>query len=360
MPVIKEFDFFKLYGKFMNESRRGRRLQPNGKRVSSGTVNNYYYTCQLVKKFCTEKGISLRIRPTRRLRAQEIEKEKKIWKKFYKDFTNFLYDDCNYFDNYVGVTIKNIRTFFNYLNKELNLGIGDFHKSFYVRKEEIAIFPLAPEELNFLIYDKSFENSLSPRMKEVKDFFVFGCTVALRFSDLIALEKSNIRIINNHYYLSVRSVKTKTDSQVKLPPYAVDIIRRYEKQKRKLLPRFNLVNMNIYIKSLLELAGFIQPVLVTREKRGVPVEQTKDGKYAIRFCDAATTHTMRRTAITTMLSLGVPEQVVRKVSGHSPSGKEFYRYVAWAQAYQDQETEKMFDKLQQKKIIRTGEMLLEV
>ena len=60
---------------------------------------------------------------------------------------------------------------------------------------------------------------------------------------------------------------------------------------------------------------------------------------------------MRRTAITTMLSLGVPEQVVRKISGHSPSGKEFYRYVLWAQTYQDQETEKMFEKLGEKRMV---------
>ena len=45
----------------------------------------------------------------------------------------------------------------------------------------------------------------------------------------------------------------------------------------------------------------------------------------------------------------MPEQVVRKISGHSASGKEFYRYVSWAQTYQDQETEKMFEKLGEKK-----------
>jgi len=28
------------------------------------------------------------------------------------------------------------------------MGVGDFDKLFYVRKEEIAIFPLMPEELN--------------------------------------------------------------------------------------------------------------------------------------------------------------------------------------------------------------------
>jgi thiaminase len=41
----------------------------------------------------------------------------------------------------------------------------------------------------------------------------------------------------------------------------------------------------------------------------------------------------------------MPEQLVRRVSGHAPNSKEFYRYVAWAQTYQDQETEKAFSQL---------------
>jgi hypothetical protein len=149
--------------------------------------------------------------------------------------------------------------FFKYF-ENFGLGVGDFHKLFYVRKEEIAIFPLMPEELNFLIYNKNFENGLNKRMKEVKDFFVFGCTVALRVSDLLNLKKSNTRIINNQYYLSVRSVKTSTDSLVKLPAYAVEIIGKYQKQKTKLLPHFNKSNLNQYIKKLLEAAGFTNPI----------------------------------------------------------------------------------------------------
>lgn len=232
------------------------------------------------------------------------------------------------------------------------LRTGDFHKLLYVRKEEIAIFPLMPEELNFLIYDKALESSLSPRLREVKDFFVFGSTVALRFSDLIRLQKSNLRVLNQHHYLVVRSQKTGTDSLIKLPGYAVEILQKYHRQKKWLLPRFNKVNLNKYIKVLLEKAGFTHFVTLTREKRGVAVELkpawAKDKRY--RFCDVATTHTMRRTAITTMLSLGMTEQVVRKISGHSPSSKEFYRYTLWAQMYQDTETEEVFEKLKQRQL----------
>lgn len=345
-------DFFTLYEKFMRDSRLGRRLQPNGKKISKGTLDNYKYALDLLKHFCTARSFVLRIRPVRRLNARELAAEKKYWKKFYQQFSGWLYDECGYYDNYVGANFKTIRSFFNYLNKELSLGVGDFHKLFYVRREEIAIFPLLPEELNYLVYDSDFAQTLKPRMREVKDFFVFGCTVALRFSDLVNLKRSNLRSLNGQYYLAVQSKKTNTDSLVKLPPYAAAIADRYARKRNKLLPKFNKVNLNKFIKRLLEQAGFCHEVNITRNRRGVPVEQKNEHKKALRFCDVATTHVMRRTAITTMLSLGVPEQVVRKISGHSAAGKDFYRYVAWAQTYLDHETGKMFEKLEEKKLTR--------
>lgn len=347
----KELDFFSLFDRFISDSQRGRRLQPNGKKIGPDTIQNYVYTRKLLHEFCEFSGISLRIRPMRLLNHRDLQAEKNYWKKFYRRFTDFLYNNCGHFDNYVGQNIKILKAFFNYVNKELHPGAGDFHKLFYVRNEEIAIHPVLPEELNFLIYDKSFEDSLSPRMQEVKDFFVFGCTVALRLSDLLRLKRANLRENAGQYYLAVRSQKTATDSLVRLPDYAVDIVKKYRKSKTRLLPSFNKVNLNKYIKELLELAGFTQPVGKTREKRGKRLELARNGSRGktYRFCDVASTHTMRRTAITTMLSLGMPEQLVRKISGHAPGSKEFYRYVLWAQTYQDQETEKVFERLKEKR-----------
>lgn len=338
----------KLYEKFVRDSRNGKRLQVNGKKISAGTIANYEFTLLQLRQFHEQTLFELRIIPLKKMNATELRAERKYWQAFYLKFTSYLYDSCGHYDNYVGANLKNLRTFFGYLNKELSVITGDFYKRFYIRKEEVAIFPLLPEELNYLIYDTIFSEGLSKRMKEVKDFFVFGCTVALRFSDLISLKPSHIRVNAGQYYLAVRSKKTQTDTLVKLPLYAVEIIEKYRK-KKFLLPRFNIVNLNKYIKLLLEGAGFVHAVQVTRNRRGVAVEQKSNKGKPLRFCDVATTHTMRRTAITTMLSLGMPEQVVRKISGHSPTGKEFYRYVSWAQAYQDVESDKMFERLIAKK-----------
>ncbi len=350
LKAKKQHAFFPLFEKFISDSNNGKRLQPNGKLISAGTIGNYKCTLRLIKKFSEEKNFELRIREERLLNTRETQSEQIYWKKFYKKFTDYLYNTLGYFDNYVGSIIKNLKAFFNYLNKETVIKVGSFHKLFYVRREEIAVFTLMPEELNFLVYNKAFEHGLSKRMKEVKDVFVFGCTVALRVSDLISLKRSSVKILNNQYYLSVRSQKSGTDTLIKLPTYCIDIILKYQKRKHEILPRFNKSNLNKSIKLLLESAGLTQEVSVQRERRGrtVILKKRNEKFLSFRFCDVASTHIMRRTAITTMLCLGMPEQLVRKISGHAPGSKEFYRYVLWAQTYMDSESDKVFEKLKEK------------
>jgi len=54
---------------------------------------------------------------------------------------------------------------------------------------------------------------------------------------------------------------------------------------------------------------------------------------------------MRRTAITTLLILGMPEPLVRKISGHAANRKEFYKYVKYSESFLDGETDRVFSKL---------------
>ena len=247
----------------------------------------------------------------------------------------------------MGSVIKDIRTFFNYLVIERNLRITNHFRQFYVPHEQIQILVIDGNQLNYLIHDQEFEQKLRPVMKEVKDIFVIGCNVSLRYSDLIELKRDNLEKINQDYYLKVQSQKTKIYTRIKLPNYAVEIFKRYSKRGKRLLPYFNLVRLNIYLKQLAEFAGWTQEVVKTRKKRGVAevVYKNKKLRTHYRFCDLISSHTMRRSAITTMLSLQMPEHLVRKISGHAANIKEFHKYVAISQNYLDAETDKVFEKL---------------
>jgi len=165
-----------------------------------------------------------------------------------------------------------------------------------------------PERLNFLIYSKDLSRKLDDLLLSVKDIFVFGCAVGLRYSDLMALKKTNLETINKRVYLKVISQKTQTFSHVKLPPFAIDIIKKYNTSTNDfILPSISTSRFNDQLKLLMAKAGFTELITKTRNRRGIPVtiNHSTKSKMQFRFCDLVTSHTMRRSAITTMLSLGM-------------------------------------------------------
>lgn len=347
----KEYDFFILYRRFVNDTRSGKRLQKNGKRIRKSTLKVYEMMEHYLQKYCRKKNITLRIIPGTRLGNREFKREKKYWKDFYDDFTSYLYYEENGYDNFVCRFIKQLRVFFNYLNDEKGMSTAPYCKKFYSHQEEISIVVLTPERLNFLIYDKAFEDSLRPVLKKAKDIFAFGCTVGLRISDLMTLTRDNIEVINDRTYLCVQSKKTHTFTRIKLPQYAIDIIEK-DMRRKTLMPYMHNVYLNKYIKRVAEQAGWTEIVKKERMKRGIPNIIYKDPKKKthFRFCDTITSHTMRRTAITTMLLMGMKENLVRMISGHAPGSKEFYRYVTYAQSYMDEEMDNMHSKLVERRL----------
>jgi len=337
-----------LFKQFIKETETGKRLKKNGEKIKLGSVQNYRYVLNNLEQFSLAEKFELRICDVSKLGKRELQSEKSYWKKFYLRFTAYLYKNgCH--DNYVGANIKVVRVFFNYLKNDKDFPTGDFQRLFYVRKEEIEIFVLSPEQLKFFIHDTEFEQQLSPAQKKVKDAFVFGCTTGLRFSDLFLLTTKNFETVEGEWYLKLKSQKTKTFSFIKLPAYAVAIYQRYKTESPK-LPVFgktSLFHFNKMLKQLGEKAQFTSAVEVTREKQGKAqkvVQKTEIAKN--RFCDKMSSHMMRRTAITTMLILGMPEHLVRKISGHSHASNSFNRYVHYAQSYMDTEIGKVHRRLE--------------
>jgi len=340
--MLKQHPFLPLFQKFIGDSSSGKRLNKNGTRIKPQSVDNYRYAYKLIEEFAAVKKFELVIYEVKGNNKREHTTLKSYWKKFYKQFTNFLHTDKGCFDNYTGQTIKQIRTFFNWLNNELGIFTGPFHKSFYVQKEDVPIITLSVQQLQFLIYNTAFEQNLSAALQRSKDFFIFGCTVGLRFSDLSKLKKQNIEARDGNTYLKVRSQKTATDTMVKLPSHAIAILDKYKKLKTGLLPAISLFRFNANLKKLAELAGWTEPVPKFRTVRGIGIQQKSSAPT--RFCDCVSSHTMRRTSITTMLTSGMPEHVVRKISGHTNDSKAFFRYVNLAQSLMDVEIDKMHSR----------------
>ncbi len=339
-PIIQ------LFKQFIRDSETGRRLKKNGERIKPGSIQNYKYVLNNLVGFTMDANFKLRICDASRLTKREYLSEKNYWRKFYKKFSEYLYKKgC--FDNYVGQNIKVIRTFFNYLKNDKDMHTGDFQRLFYVRKEEVDILVLSPGQLKFMIHDTEFHNELTPALKRTKDVFVFGCTTGLRFSDIFRLTNKNFEKQEDDWYLKLKSQKTKTYSFIKLPQYAIEIYQRYTSKSSK-TPIFKSISLFIFNRNLKQIgkqAGYTDAIEMTREKLGKTKKANKTTKR-LQFCDKMSSHMMRRTAITTLLILGMPEHLVRKISGHSHASSSFNRYVHYAQAYVDKEIDKVHSKLE--------------
>ena len=342
-PQIFVSDYFQ---QFIKASVSGRRLTASCKRITLGTITNYRYTQRLLLEFEAKTGIPLRIQLLHRASMRTLQKERNYWARFYRQFSDFLYKDKGYYDNYVRNIFKMLKSFFNYLQTEKGFSIGNYHKAFRIPLQKTAPVVLQPERLQFLISDKEFEAELNPFLKRAKDIFVFGCTVALRVSDLMGLQKKNIVHSEEEVFLNICTQKTGVEVKIPLPGYAIEIINKYKKKAGKyILPRLSVTNLNIQIKKLIEKAGWNYPLTKAISKQGKLIELKDHHGKAWCFHQHFTAHTMRRTAITTLLIMGVPELIVRKISGHAPGSKEFYRYVAIAQEHMDQEVKKAHKKL---------------
>ncbi|MEZ5014198.1 MAG: tyrosine-type recombinase/integrase [Chitinophagales bacterium] len=336
---MKEYSFFVLFDKFISESKSGKRLKPDGFKIKTGTIDMYLVVRKSLWEFSDLDKFPLRICQVSRTNMREHKTEILYWKRFYGRYSQFLYaKGC--FDNYVGAHYKVIRTFFNYLNRQKGISTGEVHKQLYIRTEKVPIIVLDNHQFHFLCYDEQFSASIPEYLKRTKDIFLFGCYTGLRYSDLMALTAKNVQLSEGNHYLVNKSIKTRTETRIKLTGFTLDVLKR-SGTKKYLLPRISKARLNKNLKELFELAGWTHDIGKTREKRGAIQSINKNGK-TYRFCDLVTTHTMRRTAITLLLTQGMPEIMVRKISGHAANSKEFYKYVHYSQQLIDKELDRIY------------------
>ena len=157
-------------------------------------------------------------------------------------------------------------------------------------------------------YDKEIKHE--DGLNRARDLFCFCCFTSLRYSDAVALKRSDI--VGD--YIKIVTKKTNDALEIDINDYAREILDKYKDEKFPeglALPVISNQKMNHYLKDLGELCGFSNPITRVCYRGGERVEETFP-KYAL-----IGTHAGRRTFICFALSSGIPPQVVMKWTGHS-------------------------------------------
>lgn len=251
---------------------------------------------------------------------------------FLQGFKEYLTQIKNLTDNTVVKILKAIKTFLRHYSKKgiiKNIDLSDVKT--ISTEGEIYVLPIDK------VLELQYADVETEKMRRVRDMFCFMCWTGQRYSDTIKISHNDIvEYSNNEKVWKLITNKTQERISVPIIQYAEEILDRY-KDFETPIPIFSNQKINNYLKDLGKLVKFNWPVKISRYYEGVLHQEQ------VPFYKVLTTHVGRKSYITNSLILGVPERVVKDVSGHKDE-KSFNRYVKLAETYKSQVIRHAFSK----------------
>jgi len=220
--------------------------------------------------------------------------------------------------NSIGKQVKNLKGIMQMANK-LKFEI-DGHKYAYTTNKEYLEFgvhntpgddPYLSESEIFSFY--KFDFSGNKRLEAVRDLFVFGCMVGLRYSDYSNVKPDNIVDQDGEKFIFIKTKKTGTVVHIPCNPLVMDIFKKYKNRPNKLPPTISGQKFNEYLKEAARIAG------LTEAGR-------KPSKPDLPLYECISSHTARRSFATNYYLDGFPTIDLMKITGHSTE-KSFLGYI---------------------------------
>ncbi len=174
---------------------------------------------------------------------------------------------------------------------------------------------LTQEELD-IIYNLNLSNN--EQLERTRDFFVFQCYTALRYSDLKQLRHENIhQRANGDYYIDIVTEKDEDRVSYKLAARAVEIYLKYKDyllDDDLVFPVLSNQKYNEHLKSLGKAAKL--------KGEWIDYEYRLDKKEVIRIPkEDLSTHTARRTFVSLAHAAGSTLDEIALITSHADVSK---------------------------------------
>lgn len=184
------------------------------------------------------------------------------------------------------------------------------HKKFSVTRVETDAVYLNEKELQILY---SFDFSKNKRLEQVRDLFIFGCWVGLRFSDYNNVKLENIVEDEGDLYIKIITQKTSEPVIIPCDRVVLDIFNKYANNPNKLPKSVSNQKFNDYIKEVCREAGMTQKGRLMTNLN-------------LELWECISSHTARRSFATNLFLDGYPPIKIMKITGHRTE-KSFMRYI---------------------------------
>jgi len=248
-----------------------------------------------------------------------FQKETKFPVSFDTITLDFFYSYCSFLKkkglgpNSIAKNIKLVKVF---MNEGVDLGytenIAFRHRKFSMPEVQTDATFLTEDEIMKLY---KLDLSLNSKFERVRDLFVFGCFVGLRYSDYSNIKPENIITIESEYFLKVITTKTKEMVIIPCNPVVREIFHKYRNNHNSLPQSISEQKFNQYIKEICQLAGgcFF-------DKGRITTNPDKE------LWKCVSTHTARRSFASNYFIQGFPTIDLMKVTGHRTESS-FLTYI---------------------------------
>lgn len=274
--------FFSVYDLFLKEKKDDKTDEAN----SESTIKRYEYNKVLLRSF-------------------ETFSEKKILfngidKKFYNAFISYCISEKAHSTNTLSRNVGLFKTFMYWALENRYTYKSDFKNFKNIKKEVTDEVALTMDQVTE-IFNHDF--SKAPRLERVRDLFVFGCVTGMRYSNFSKVRKADV--VDN--FIKVRDEKNnKKTLSIPLNDYSILILKKYN----YILPKITNQKFNNYIKEVIGIVGYTQPIKKTY-KVGKNIIETVEP-----FNERVSSHSARRSFITIMKNKKIPDKIIMSYTGH--------------------------------------------
>lgn len=273
----------------------------------------------------------------------------------YRSMLKYFWTERGLTDGAIGTIVKNLKAIMadaerikgddptdEYGLKDVEINPAYRHKDFKSFRNTSHV-KVALSELQ-LRSIRELDLSNNQKMKRVRDLFLVGCWLGLRYSDLKRLSPTNYKELEGQWFVKTTLTKSGDKKEVTIPileEYVVEILKEWEFR----LPTISDQKMNDYLKELGELAGLDKKYIQTRH---FGPEKRKIERFEYELL---TTHSMRRSFCTNLFKRGIPSISIMPISGHATE-QDFLKYINVDQAELAQNLVEMFKSSNQLKAVR--------
>ncbi len=293
--------FYTLAERFINGE-----IKVKGKDKSRGSINNYRSVKKHLKEF------EVKTKSTVSFEAINLD--------FFYKYTTFLKDVLELSINTIAKDISILKVF---MGEAVDLGYTTNmqfkHKKFAFNEVETDQVYVSEKELNDLY---KFDLSHNKKLEQVKDLFIFGAWVGLRFSDFSNIKPEYIVEIEGEYFIKMITQKTKELVIIPCNRTVLDIFEKYQHSPNKLPKSISNQKFNDYIKDVCKEAGMAEnsPVKEMIEKGRLSTTPE------LQLWQCISSHSARRSFATNYYLQGFPTLDLMKITGHRTE-RAFLKYI---------------------------------